>query len=123
MLVWSLVSITIFGLLLMILGNFGKFLGIVLLIVLLSYSGGTLSVETTNDFYQTLVGILPMAFFVSGFKDAIFDQEFNLEISTVIYTLLAITAGAYLLVLIVLWLKEKFPGYEEKTSKMSKFEK
>jgi len=122
MLVWSLVSITIIGLLVMIFGNFGKFLGIVLLIVQLSSSGGTFPIETANNFYQTLFGFLPMAFVVSGFKDAIFDQAFNLEFSTVIYTLLAITAGAYLLVLLVLWLKEKFPGYEEKTSKMSKFE-
>ena len=122
MFVWSLVSITLIGLLVMIFGNFGKFLGIVLLIVQLSSSGGTFPIETANNFYQTLFGFLPMAFVVSGFKDAIFDQAFNLEFSTIMYTLLAVAAGAYLLVLLVLWLKDKFPKYEEKANKMAKFE-
>lgn len=122
MLVWSLVSISIIGLLVMIFGNFGKFLGIVLLIVQLSSSGGTFPIETANNFYQTLYEFLPMAFVVSSFKDAIFGQAFNMEFSTIIYILLAIAAGAYLLVLLVLWLKDKFPKYEEKANKMAKFE-
>lgn len=122
MLVWSLVSISIIGLLVMIFGNFGKFLGIVLLIVQLSSSGGTFPIETANNFYQTLYEFLPMAFVVSGFKDAIFGQAFNMEFSTIMYTLLATAAGAYLLVLLVLWLKDKFPKYEEKANKMAKFE-
>lgn len=122
MLVWSLVSISIIGLLVMIFGNFGKFLGIVLLIVQLSSSGGTFPIETANNFYQTLYEFLPMAFVVSGFKDAIFGQAFNMEFSTIMYTLIATTAGAYLLVLLVLWLKDKFPKYEEKANKMAKFE-
>ena len=45
-----------------------------------------------------------------------------MEFSTIIYILLAIAAGAYLLVLLVLWLKDKFPKYEEKANKMAKFE-
>lgn len=122
MLVWSLVSISIIGLLVMIFGNFGKFLGIVLLIVQLSSSGGTFPIETANNFYQTLYEFLPMAFVVSGFKDAIFGQAFNMEFSTIMYTLIATAAGAYLLVLLVLWLKDKFPKYEEKANKMAKFE-
>src|SRR5699024_10149268 len=122
MLVWSLVSISIIGLLVMIFGNFGKFLGIVLLIVQLSSSGGTFPIETANNFYQTLYEFLPMAFVVSSFKDAIFGQAFNMEFSTIMYILLAIAAGAYLLVLLVLWLKDKFPKYEEKANKMAKFE-
>lgn len=122
MLVWSLVSITLIGLLVMIFGNFGKFLGIVLLIVQLSSSGGTFPIETANNFYQTLYGFLPMAFVVSGFKDAIFGQSFNMEFSTVIYTLAAVVLASYLIILIVLWMKEKFPKYEEKASKMAKFE-
>ncbi|WP_052256036.1 YhgE/Pip domain-containing protein [Salinicoccus sp. YB14-2] len=122
MLVWSLVSISIIGLLVMIFGNFGKFLGIVLLIVQLSSSGGTFPIETANNFYQTLYEFLPMAFVVSGFKDAIFGQAFDMEFSTIMYTLLATAAGAYLLILLVLWLKDKFPKYEEKANRMSKFE-
>lgn len=122
MLVWSLVSITMIGLLVMIFGNFGKFLGIVLLIVQLSSSGGTFPIETAGSFYQTLYNILPMAFVVTGFKDAIFGQSFNMEFSTVIYTLAAVILASYLLILIVLWMKEKFPKYEEKASKMAKFE-
>ena len=106
----------------MIFGNFGKFLGIVLLIVQLSSSGGTFPIETANNFYQTLYEFLPMAFIVSGFKDAIFNQAFNMEFSTVIYTLLATAAAAYVLALVILLLKDKFPKYEEKANKMAKFE-
>lgn len=122
MLTWSLVSITMIGLLVMIFGNFGKFLGIVLLIVQLSSSGGTFPIETANQFYQTLYEFLPMAFVVTGFKDAIFGQAFNMEFHTIIYILMAITAAAYLLVLLVLQLKNKFPKYEEKANKMAGFE-
>ncbi|CAD2073012.1 hypothetical protein JEOAER750_00543 [Jeotgalicoccus aerolatus] len=122
MLVWSLVSISLIGLLVMTFGNFGKFLGIVLLIVQLSSSGGTFPIETANNFYQTLYEFLPMAFIVSGFKDAIFNQAFNMEFSTVIYTLLATAAAAYVLALVILLLKDKFPKYEEKANKMAKFE-
>lgn len=122
MLTWSLVSITMIGLLVMIFGNFGKFLGIVLLIVQLSSSGGTFPIETANNFYQTLYEFLPMAFVVTGFKDAIFGQAFNMEFHTIIYILLAITVVAYLLILLVLQLKDKFPKYEEKANKMANFE-
>lgn len=122
MLVWSLVSITMIGLLVMMFGNFGKFLGIVLLIVQLSSSGGTFPIETAGSLYQTLYNFLPMAFVVTGFKDAIFGQSFSMEFSTVIYSLTAVVVASYLLILIVLWIKEKFPKYEEKASKMAKFE-
>src|SRR5699024_11622447 len=96
----------------MIFGNFGKFLGIVLLIVQLSSSGGTFPIETANNFYQTLYEFLPMAFVVSGFKDAIFGQAFDMEFSTIMYTLLATAAGAYMIVLLVLCLKDKFTMFE-----------
>lgn len=122
MFVWSMVSITMIGLLVMMFGNFGKFLGIVLLIVQLSSSGGTFPIETAGSLYQALYNILPMAFVVNGFKDAIFGQAFSMEFSTVIYTLAAVALACYLLILIVLWMKEKFPKYEEKASKMAKFE-
>lgn len=122
MLLWSLVSITMIGLLVMMFGNFGKFLGIVLLIVQLSSSGGTFPIETSNSFYQALYNILPMAFVVTGFKDAIFGQSFNLEFSSVMYVLLSTVIGAYLIILLVLWLKAKFPKYERKVNSLAKFE-
>lgn len=122
MLLWSLVSITMIGLLVMIFGNFGKFLGIVLLIVQLSSSGGTFPIETSNSFYQALYNVLPMAFVVTGFKDAIFGQSFNLEFSSVMYVLLSTVIGAYLIILLVLWLKAKFPKYEQKVNTLAKFE-
>src|SRR5690625_3207302 len=106
----------------MIFGNFGKFLGIVLLIVQLSSSGGTFPIETSNSFYQALYNVLPMAFVVTGFKDAIFGQSFNLEFSSVMYVLLSTVIGAYLIILLVLWLKAKFPKYEQKVNTLAKFE-
>lgn len=122
MVVWSLVSIIMIATLVTIFGNFGKFLGIVLLILQLSSSGGTFPIETANNFYQSLFDILPMAFIVSGFKDAIFNQAFNVEFSTVMTLLLTLTVVLYLIILLVLWLKDKFPAYEEKINLMSRFE-
>ncbi len=122
MIMWSLVSIIIIATMVTIFGNFGKFLGIVLLIVQLSSSGGTFPIETANNFYQSLFDVLPMAFIVSGFKDAIFNQAFNVEFSTVIIYLAVISIVLYLMILLVLWLKDKFPAYEEKINKMSRFE-
>ena len=122
MIMWSLVSIIMIATLVNIFGNFGKFLGIVLLIVQLSSAGGTFPIETANNFYQSLFNILPMAYIVSGFKDAIFNQSFNVEFSTVITLLAVISIGLYLIILFTMWLKDKFPAYEEKVNKMSQFE-
>lgn len=122
MFTWSLVSITIIGSLVMMFGNFGKFLGIVLLIVQLSSSGGTFPIETAGNVYQSLYNVLPMAFTVTGFKDAIFGQAFSMQFSTVIYILTSVAAAVYVLILLILLMKDKFPGYKEKANKLAQFE-
>ncbi len=122
MLVWSTASIAMIGLLVMIFGNFGKFLGIVLLIIQLSSSAGTFPIETSSDFYQGLYQVVPMAFVVTGFRDAVFNQGFDYNFSTVIYVLLVTILAAFILISLVLLLKNKMPKYEEKVNKLSKFE-
>lgn len=122
MFTWSLVSITIIGSLVMMFGNFGKFLGIVLLIVQLSSSGGTFPIETAGNVYQSLYNVLPMAFTVTGFKEAIFGQAFSMQFSTVIYILTSVAAAVYVLILLILLMKDKFPGYKEKANKLAQFE-
>lgn len=120
--VWSLLSITMIGALVTLFGNFGKFLSIILLIVQLSASGGTFPIETTNAIYQKLYEFLPMSYTVIGYRTAIFNQAFDHEFSTVIYVLLGMLAGAMLFILLLFFLKDKFPRYRALTSRLSRLE-
>ena len=119
---WAVVSITLISALVTMLGNVGKYIGIILLVLQLAASGGTFPIETANNFYQKLFEIIPMAYTVTGFKEAIFDQSFNVDFSTIMLILGAVALISYLVILLFFYLKKKFPKYKDKITEMSRFE-
>ena len=119
---WAVVSITLISALVTMLGNVGKYIGIILLVLQLAASGGTFPIETANNFYQKLFEIIPMAYTVTGFKEAIFDQTFNVDFSTIMLILGAVALISYLVILLFFYLKKKFPKYKDKITEMSRFE-
>src|SRR5699024_6157206 len=64
MLMWALSAMLIITLLVSLLGNVGKFISIILLILQLSSSAGTFPIQTAGSLYQTLHPLLPMSYAV-----------------------------------------------------------
>ncbi|MDN7243154.1 YhgE/Pip domain-containing protein [Planococcus sp. N028] len=54
----------------MTLGNPGRFLAMIILVVQLGASGGTFPVELTNSFFQTMHNLVPMSYALLGFREA-----------------------------------------------------
>ncbi|TWT02414.1 YhgE/Pip domain-containing protein [Planomicrobium sp. CPCC 101079] len=52
------------------LGNPGRFLAMIILVVQLGASGGTFPVELTNSFFQTMHDLVPMSYALLGFREA-----------------------------------------------------
>ncbi|MFC7285120.1 YhgE/Pip domain-containing protein [Phocicoccus pinnipedialis] len=119
---WAAASIAAITALVMIFGNLGKFIGLLLLIVQLSSSAGTFPIETSNKFYETMHSILPMAYVITGLRDAIFGQTFDIPFSTIMYVLTSFIVVSHIVIYIVFFIKSLFPSYKEFTQKVSRFE-
>ncbi|PTE91048.1 hypothetical protein BUY36_14870, partial [Staphylococcus cohnii] len=63
---WGLASMFLVTTLTTLLGNVGKFLALMLLILQLGSSEGTFPIETSNGFFQFLNPILPMTYVIKG---------------------------------------------------------
>jgi len=68
----SLAFVSVNLLLLQVLGDFGRLLAVVLLIVQFAASGGIFPVEFSSSLYQTLHDWLPVTFLVQSFRGTIF---------------------------------------------------
>lgn len=106
---WGLASMFLVTTLTTLLGNVGKFLALMLLILQLGSSEGTFPIETSNGFFQFLNPILPMTYVIKGIRESIFG--FTGEIpyhDAVIYLIVLIVVS--LIVLFFSWMmKYKFP--------------
>src|SRR5699024_7127145 len=69
---WGLASMFLVTTLTTLLGNVGKFLALMLLILQLGSSEGTFPIETSNGFFQFLNPILPMTYVIKGIRESIF---------------------------------------------------
>lgn len=100
----SFTFLAIIQLLVTLLGDPGRFVAIVLLILQLTTSAGTFPIELVPEQLQIFNKILPMTFSVQGFKAAISTGDtaflmFNWSIlATVMFSCLAITFGYFTLV-------------------------
>lgn len=119
---WATASLAAVAALVMIFGNLGKFIGLILLIIQLSSSAGTFPIETSNSFYETMHSILPMAYVITGLRDAIFGQTFDLPFSKVMYILVGFIIVSYIIIFITFFIKDKIPQYKELTQRISRFE-
>ncbi|MGI2328647.1 YhgE/Pip family protein [Planococcus sp. YIM B11945] len=52
------------------LGNPGRFLAMIILVLQLGASGGTFPVEVTNSFFQSVHNVVPMSYALLGFREA-----------------------------------------------------
>ncbi|MFV9511758.1 YhgE/Pip family protein [Tepidibacillus sp. LV47] len=83
-----------------ILGDAGRFLAIVLLMLQLTSSAGTFPLELTPRFFQNISPYLPMTYSVKGLKEIISANNMNTILHTV-YVLLFIAFGAFITTVIL----------------------
>ncbi len=62
MIIYTLVSVF---------GNIGKALGVILLVLQISASGGTFPIEVTSPFFQNINPLLPFTYAISGMREAV----------------------------------------------------
>lgn len=101
----SLVFVAMIQLLITQLGDIGKFLAIVLLVLQLAASGGTFPIETEPSFFQAINPYMPMTYTIGLFREAIISRDAGL-IAPNVYALLGIFA-CFLAVTIVLQILKK----------------
>ncbi|AKG73537.1 YhgE/Pip family protein [Salinicoccus halodurans] len=122
MLLWTLAALMVIAVLVALLGNVGKFIAVILLILQLSSSAGTFPIQTAGGLYQTLHPVLPMSYAVTAMREVIFDFEAVLTThSTFVYlaVIIGVTIGLFSLINI---LKFRFRKFENITREMSRIE-
>lgn len=70
------------------LGNVGKAVAIVLLLLQLTGSGGTFPIQVTPPFFQMIHNLLPFTYAISGFREAIYGVVFDTLVRDVLALLL-----------------------------------
>lgn len=121
-LLWTLAALAVIVVLVAVLGNVGKFIAIVLLILQLSSSAGTFPIQTAGNLYQTIHPYLPMSYAVTAMREVIFDFEAVLTTQSTISYLSIIIAVAIILFIAINLLKFKYQKFEDVTREMSRIE-
>src|SRR5699024_7315006 len=102
-----------------LLGNAGKFIAIILLILQLSSSAGTFPIQTAGSLYQTLHPLLPMSYAVTAMREVIFDFEAVLSTQSTFVYLAVIIITSIVLFTVSNLLKFKFGNFEIAARKLS----
>ncbi|AVP64282.1 YhgE/Pip domain-containing protein [Clostridium botulinum] len=90
-------------------GNVGKALGVILLVLQISASGGTFPIEVTPGFFQRINPLLPFTYAVSGMREAVGGVIEGILLRDIVILLIYFTLS----ILLALLLKKKL----EKTNK------
>lgn len=101
----SLVFVSMIQLLITQLGDVGKFLAIVLLVLQLAASGGTFPIETAPSFFQDINPYMPMTYTIGLFREAIISRDAGL-IAPNVWALFGIFA-CFLIATIILQILKK----------------
>lgn len=101
----SLVFVAMIQLLITQLGDVGKFLAIVLLVLQLAASGGTFPIETAPQFFQDINPYMPMTYTIGLFREAIISRDAGL-IAPNVWALFGIFA-CFLIATIILQILKK----------------
>lgn len=101
----SLVFVAMIQLLITQLGDVGKFLAIVLLVLQLAASGGTFPIETEPSFFQAINPYMPMTYTIGLFRESIISRDAGL-IEPNVYALLGIFA-CFLVATVILQILRK----------------
>ncbi|MHB8033274.1 phage infection protein [Clostridium botulinum] len=94
MIIYTLVSVF---------GNVGKALGVILLVLQISASGGTFPIEVTPGFFQRINPLLPFTYAVSGMREAVGGVIEGILLRDIIILLIYFTIS----ILLALLLKKK----------------
>jgi putative membrane protein len=119
---WSVASILFVTLLVNVLGNVGKFIAIVLLILQLSSSAGTFPIDTAHAFYQTIHPYLPMSYAITAMRESIFEFEAVMTYGDAVIYMSVIIFTSLLLMLLVAFLKFKLPAFDKISNKLGESE-
>ncbi|NFI78021.1 YhgE/Pip domain-containing protein, partial [Clostridium botulinum] len=84
-------------------GNVGKALGVILLVLQISASGGTFPIEVTPGFFQRINPLLPFTYAVSGMREAVGGVIEGILLRDIIILLIYFTLS----ILLALLLKKK----------------
>lgn len=122
MLLWTLAALLVITVLVSLLGNVGKFIAVILLILQLSSSAGTFPIQTAGNLYQTLHPVLPMSYAVTAMREVIFDFEAVLTTQSTMVYLAVIIVVAIIVFSLINLLKFKFRKFENVTREMSRVE-
>lgn len=119
---WAFASILLVALLVSLLGNIGKFITIILLIIQLSASAGTFPIETAGSFYQIIHPLLPMSYVITAMREAIFSFEGHLTYSDSLIYMFAIIIGSIIILQLINFLKFRSETFESLIRKLSKIQ-
>ncbi len=104
MIIYTLVSVF---------GNVGKALGVILLVLQISASGGTFPIEVTPGFFQRINPLLPFTYAVSGMREAVGGVIEGILLRDIIILLIYFTIS----ILLALLLKKKLEKANKKLCK------
>ncbi len=109
LILWSIAAYMIVTFLTVVLGNIGKFLAIILLILQLGSSEGTFPIELSGKFFQDLHPFSPMSYVIKALRENIFNftSDVTYGQSMLIIGLIAIVFAA--LTLLVYVIRSKYP--------------
>lgn len=119
---WNLAAMLLISVMVALLGNVGKFIAIIFLILQISSSASTFPIQTTGALYQYLHPILPMSYVVTAMREAVFDFEAALATSDALIYMISIIGVGLVLFTIINALKWRFTKFERVTRVMSRIE-
>ncbi|MFC3419923.1 YhgE/Pip family protein [Salinicoccus hispanicus] len=119
---WNLGAMMFITVMVALLGNVGKFIAIIFLILQISSSASTFPIQTTGPLYQYLHPLLPMSYVVTALREAVFDFEAALATSDALIYLVVVIGAGLVLFTVINALKWKFTKFENITRTMSRVE-
>ncbi|GAB3064352.1 YhgE/Pip family protein [Salinicoccus sesuvii] len=122
LLLWNLAAMLAISVMVALLGNIGKFIAIIFLILQISSSASTFPIQTAGTLYQYLHPVLPMSYVVTAMREAVFDFEAALATSDALIYMAVIIGVALILFTVINALKWKFVKFERVTRVMSRIE-
>ena len=107
-LVVSFAFMAIIQVLTVALGDVGRFLGLLFLIIQLTSSAGTFPVEMLPGFFQKMHDFMPMKYAIQAYRDVIAGQYTNFTQSLVILTIVGVVCVAISIAFFVMLYKRRY---------------
>lgn len=109
LLIWSIAAYMIVTFLTVALGNIGKFLAIIFLILQLGSSEGTFPIELSGEFFQKLHPFSPMSYVIKALRENIFNFVSDVTYLNSMLIIGSIAIVFAVLTLIVYIIRSKYP--------------